>query len=232
MSGEASTPFRTPAAACDDARVAIRLAIVDDHPAIAAAILSAVAGESGEGDPIEIVGVARTADDGIRLVSETSPAPDVVLCDVQLESGTDGFRVLDAARERGCRAIVLTAFDRSSFMRAAFDRGALGYLDKGSEIADVLDAVRRVAAGGTAFSAAGLSAARSAPRPPSEREVAVLREISRGASSDEIGARLGISARTVESHLRRLFDRYGVVSRTELAVLALSEGWIDLGSER
>ena len=48
-----------------------------------------------------------------------------------------------------------------------------------------------------------------------------------GSTSDEIGARLGISARTVESHLRRLFDRYGVVSRTELAVLSLREGWIE-----
>jgi DNA-binding CsgD family transcriptional regulator len=54
-----------------------------------------------------------------------------------------------------------------------------------------------------------------------------MRELQRGATSDEIGGRLGISGRTVESHLRRLFDRYGVVSRTELAVLALREGWID-----
>ena len=57
----------------------------------------------------------------------------------------------------------------------------------------------------------------------------MLTELHRGATSDEIGARLGISARTVESHVRRLFDRYGVVSCTELAVLALREGWIDTG---
>src|SRR5207302_3265698 len=119
-------------------------------------------------------------------------------------------------------------FSRSSVMRAAFERGALGFLDKGAEVDEILRAVRHVASGGTVFSAAGIDAARAAPRPPSEREIAVLRELNRGSTSDEIGVRLGISARTVESHLRRLFDRYGVVSRTELAILSLREGWIEM----
>jgi two-component system response regulator DesR len=217
---------------CDDAPVnpgdEIRLAVVDDHPVIARAIEAAVL-ESTERD-IRVVGVARTPEDGIELVSRAGgDAPQVVLCDVQLRSGTDGLRVVEAATTAGCRAIVLTSFDRSSLMRSAFDRGAAGFLDKGAEMSVILAAVRIVAAGGTAFSAAVLDAARYAPKPPSDREVAVLTELHKGATSDEIGARLGISARTVESHLRRLFDRYGVLSRTELAVLALREGWIDSG---
>jgi Response regulator containing a CheY-like receiver domain and an HTH DNA-binding domain len=137
--------------------------------------------------------------------------------------------VIEAATAAGCKTIVLTSFDRSSLMRAAFERGAAGFLDKGVEMGVILAAVRTVAAGGTAFSAATLDAARYGPRTPSAREIGVLTELHKGATSDEIGARLGISARTVESHLRRLFDRYGVVSRTELAVLALREGWIDAG---
>jgi len=112
-------------------------------------------------------------------------------------------------------------------MRAAFERGASGFLDKKSDPAEILAAVRTVAAGGTAFSAASLDAARTAARPPSSREIQVIGLIQRGATSDEIGGRLGISTRTVESHLRRLFDRYGVVSRAELAVLALNEGWVE-----
>jgi two-component system response regulator DesR len=206
----------------------IRLAVVDDHPVIARAIEAAVL-ESTERD-IRVVGVARTPEDGVELVSRAgADAPKVVLCDVQLRSGTDGLRVVEAATAAGCRAIVLTSFDRSSLMRSAFERGAAGFLDKGAEMSVILAAVRTVAAGGTAFSAAVLDAARYAPKPPSDREVAVLTELHKGATSDEIGARLGISARTVESHLRRLFDRYGVLSRTELAVLALREGWIDSG---
>ena len=231
----------TPSEAGDPLPDPIRLAVVDDHPAIALAIEAAVgagnteralgkAGGATSADDLEIriVGIVRTPEDGIALASQSGPdAPDVVLCDVQLRAGTDGLEVMAAAVAAGCRVIVLTSFDRSSLMRAAFERGASGFLDKGVEVEAILRAVRSVAAGGTAFSAATLDAARYSPRPPSDREVGVLRELQRGATSDEIGVRLGISARTVESHLRRLFDRYGVVSRTELAVLALREGWID-----
>jgi len=203
----------------------IRLGVVDDHPAIATALAAAIA-EDAQEPPIDLVGAARTPAAGIELVRRTGDdAADVVLCDVQLASGIDGLAVVDAARGH-CRVIVLTSFDRASLMRAAFDRGASGFLDKGAEVTDILRAIRAVAAGGTAFSAAALDAARFTPRQPSEREIGVMRELARGATSDEIGMRLGISARTVESHLRRLFDRYGVVSRTELAVLALREGWV------
>jgi DNA-binding NarL/FixJ family response regulator len=235
----------------------INVAVVDDHPAIAFAVEAAIRAETAyaesprvpaepAGDealadgldpaqsprPLRLVGVARTVDDALQLVERPTGAggPEVVLCDLQLEDGMDGLRVVDAARAAGRRAIVLTSFDRSSLMRAAFERGAAGFLHKGAGVGEILAAVRLVAAGGTAFSASSLDAARYAPRPPSDREIAVLRELHRGSTSDEIGGRLGISSRTVESHLRRLFDRYGVVSRTELAVLALHEGWVDAGT--
>lgn len=213
----------------------IRVLIVDDHPAIAAAITAAIEHEGETGDDraerrrsIRIVGVARTVYEAAQVIAQAGPeAPHIVLCDMQLQAGMDGLEVIDAARAAGLQAIVLTSFDRSSLMRAAFERGASGFLHKGSEMPDILAAIRAVAEGGTAFSAATLDAARYAPRPPSEREIGVLRELQAGATSDEIGVRLGISGRTVESHLRRLFDRYGVVSRTELAVLAAREGWIE-----
>lgn len=209
----------------------IRLAVIDDHPAIALAIQAAIRDDTGD-PPIELVGSARTLEAGLALVrggDAAGPAPQVALCDVQLDAGIDGLGVVAAARAAGCRAIVLTSFDRASLMRAAFERGAAGFLDKASDVDEILRAVRVVAAGGTAFSSMALDAARSTPRAPSDREVAVLRLLAAGASSDEIGARLGISTRTVESHLRRMFDRYGVVSRTELAVLALREGWVEVG---
>ena len=213
-----------------NAGASIRLAVVDDHPAISRAIEAAVHGDDGT-PPIELVGSARTLEAGLALVRGVgSAAPTVALCDVQLEAGIDGLGVVAAAQAAGCRAIVLTSFDRASLMRAAFERGAAGFIDKGADVDEILRAVRVVAAGGTAFSAQALDAARSTPRPPSDREVSVLRLLAAGASSDEIGARLGISTRTVESHLRRMFDRYGVVSRTELAVLALREGWVEVGS--
>jgi DNA-binding NarL/FixJ family response regulator len=214
--------------ACDDAGVEIALAVVDDHPAITLAMQAAIQSELPRGHeiPIRLMGSARTVAAALALLRGTD-RPDVILCDIQLDAGIDGLDVVDAAKEAGVRVIVLTSFDRSSLMRAAFERGASGFLDKKSDPADILAAVRAVAAGGTAFSAASLDAARSAARPPSSREIQVIGLIQRGATSDEIGGRLGISTRTVESHLRRLFDRYGVVSRAELAVLALNEGWVE-----
>jgi two-component system, NarL family, response regulator DevR len=212
----------------DGARGPIRLAVVDDHPAIAGALAAAAESTAEVGRPVQVVGTARRVADAAELIRANGSNPiDVLLCDIQLESGVDGLQVLDQARTAGIRTIVLTSFDRSSLMRAAFERGASGFLPKSAEVAEILAAVRAVADGGTAFSAAALDAARFAPRPPSDRELEVLRHVQHGATSDEIGGRLGISARTVESHLRRLFDRYGVVSRVELAVLARNEGWVE-----
>jgi DNA-binding NarL/FixJ family response regulator len=207
----------------------IRVLVVDDHPVIALAVQAAAEAEADAGNarPITVVGTARTVDEAMALLAEVGgEAPDVALCDVQLQEGMDGLRVLDAAVAAGLRAIVLTSFDRSSLMRAAFEHGACGFLDKGADLAEILRAVRLVAGGGAAFSTTSLDAARYGPRTPSEREVGVIRELQRGATNEEIGMALGITGRTVESHLRRLFDRYGVVSRTELAFLALREGWI------
>ena len=206
----------------------IRLAVVDDHPAIALAIRAAVEAETNDGGDIEFLASARTLEEARALLA--GPArPDVVLCDMQLQDGFDGLDTIDLATAAGAKAIVLTSFDRASLMRAAFERGASGFIDKAMEPGDILAAVRTVANGGTAFSGAALEAARSAPRMPSNRELEILAHLQHGASSDEIGRRLGISTRTVESHLRRLFDRYGVVSRTELAVVAMDQGWVDPG---
>ena len=162
----------------------------------------------------------------LELIESPERAIDVLLCDLQIEHGVDGLAVIEAAASRGIRAIAFTSHDRASLMRAVFEAGGAGFLSKALDPVEVLAAVRTVANGGTAFSTVALDAARHAPRSPSDRERSVLDGIAMGLTSDEIGHRLQISGRTVESHLRRLFDRYGVVSRTELVVLATGEGWI------
>jgi DNA-binding NarL/FixJ family response regulator len=152
--------------------------------------------------------------------------PDVVISDVQLAGEAEGLRLLEAVEPGGPAVLLLSSFDQPPLIRTAFERGAAGYLLKTSEVSEILDAIRTVAGGGTAFSASMLRTIRSAPRRPSDREIEVLTLVCGGASNDEVGARLGVTEKTVESHLRRLFDRYGVLSRTELAVLALREGWV------
>jgi DNA-binding NarL/FixJ family response regulator len=202
----------------------IRLAIVDDHPAIASAIAAAIDGRAD----LELVGSVTTAAAAIDLVDRT--VPDVVVCDLWLDGEPAGLDVLAAlttpARRVAPRVLVLSGFDQPSFLRAAFEGGAAGYLSKSSPVEAIVDAVVAVARGETAFPAVTLRALRDAPRRPSPREMGAIRLLARGASNDEIAVGLGISIKTVESHLRRLFGRYGVLSRTELAMLAVREGWL------
>ena len=115
--------------------------------------------------------------------------------------------------------VVLTAYDYPQYVAAAMRLGASGFVLKTAPIADLVDAIRRVAAGGLAF---GI---RPTGRPPTftARELDVVRLVVEGCSNEEIGTALGITAKTVEAHLRRLFERLGLVSRTELATRALRE---------
>ena len=203
----------------------LRVALVDDHPAI----LSAVAAAIHESPDLELVGTGRTLDQARAFANGPPGAagrPDVLVCDMQLAGEAEGLRLLELAGGDAPAMLILSSFDQAPHVRAAFERGAAGYVVKTAEIGEILEAIRVVGAGGTAFSAAMLRTVRSSPRRPSAREIEVLGLLCAGASNDEIGARLGVSERTVESHLRRLFDRYGVLSRTELAVLAVREGWV------
>jgi len=198
----------------------IRLVVVDDHPAIATAVAAATASR----DDIELVGRATSRDAAISLIDATEP--DVVLCDIWLGGEPSGLDLLRRLQGRRSRVLMLSGFEQASFLRAAFEGGAAGYLSKASDLEAILEAVTAVAAGETRFPDVTLRALRDAPRRPSDREVEALRLLARGSSNDEIAMGLGISIKTVESHLRRLFGRYGVLSRTELALLAVREGWV------
>jgi DNA-binding NarL/FixJ family response regulator len=197
----------------------IRVGVVDDHPTILAAVAAAVDGA----DDLVLAGRGRTLNDALRLLGQS----DVLLCDVELEGHAEGIRVLDAAREQqpSAAVLLLSGHGHPSVVRAAVDRGAAGYLDKSAEVGTIIDAIRTVAAGGTVFRAADLAAARDMPRRPSERELQVIAAVVSGRTNAEVATELGMSEKTVETHLHRLFDRYGLMSRTELAVLAVEERW-------
>lgn len=152
----------------------------------------------------------------------------------------------DLAREmaRGClrsedsggpdrpAIVFLTSYDYPAFHAVALERGAAGYLLKTAPLAEILRAIRTVASGGSAFSIDGMISARGARRPPSGRELQVIALVAAGRSNDEIATALLVEPATVESHLRRLFGRYGVANRTELAMLAVSEGWMSAAGRR
>ncbi|HEX2470926.1 MAG TPA: response regulator transcription factor [Candidatus Limnocylindrales bacterium] len=202
----------------------IRVGIVDDHPTVVAAIATAIR----DAADLRLIGTARTTDEATELASKV----DVLVCDMNLAGGAEGLQVLRSVhdprtlRERAPAAVLfLSGFGYPSLIRAALDGGAAGYLDKAADVPEIIDAIRTIASGGTAYSAAALLGSREARRRPSEREIQVIGRVVNGATNAEIAAALDLSEKTVESHLRRLFDRYGLLSRTELAVLSMEEGW-------
>jgi DNA-binding NarL/FixJ family response regulator len=201
---------------------------VDDHPVVlhgTAALLGAQPG-------IEVAGTAGSLDEA-RTLLETTDA-DVLLLDIRLGTQS-GLNLLaaDPAAPAGPAdpdrphpaIIVLTAYDYPQYAEAALRLGAAGFVLKTAPMAELLDAIRRAAGGGMAFGVR--------PRPQdrarlSRRELEVVALVVEGRSNDEVGAALGIGAKTVETHLARLFERFSIASRTELATRALREGWLDL----
>jgi DNA-binding NarL/FixJ family response regulator len=198
----------------------IRLAIVEDHPAIAEGLTALLRGEPD----VTVVGIAPDCDAADSLIETKSP--DVVLCDIRLEGAMDGLDILER-HTPGPAFIMLSAYSYPSYYSAAVERGAKGYLSKMATIAQILTAVRAVAAGGTAFPDAVRRSARSALRPPTPRESQILALVAEGQSNADIAERLSLRPKTIESQLRRMFDRYDVTSRTALVRVAQRQGWIE-----
>jgi DNA-binding NarL/FixJ family response regulator len=203
----------------------IRVAIVDDHPALregTAALLSR------EPD-LEVVAVVGTLEEARRLSSADAP-PDVLIADIRL-GGERGLDLLtDATPEvaedgrHGPAIVVWTAFDVPQYAAYAFRAGAAGFVVKTAPTSELVAAVRHAAAGGVHFA----TRPDLESRPLTEREREVLGHLVDGLSNDEIAAAMGVITRTVEAHLTRLYERYDARSRTELAARAAREGWLDI----
>jgi DNA-binding NarL/FixJ family response regulator len=200
----------------------IRLLIVEDHPAIAEGLAALIGAEPD----IEIVGTANDPGTAESLIA--SLGPDVVLCDIMLSGRDAGFDLLSRHRIV-TRFLMYSAFDYQAHHARAVRLGASGYLPKTTDASTIVRTIRRIREGHTAFPAPVLESARGAPRPPTLRELELLRLLVDGASNDDIAAALGIRVKTVEGTIRRLFDRYDRSNRTQLARYALDQGWLTSG---
>ena len=152
-----------------------------------------------------------------------------MLCDLLLGPTLAGF---DLLRRHGddARFLLYTAFDNPYHHIRALELGAAGYVSKTADLEEIVRAIRAVGAGGTWFPASVLASARAAPRPPTPREREILALLADGLSNDLIAKRLGVAVKTVEGSLRRMFDRYGLDNRTQLARLADVQGWLGPGT--
>ncbi|HEY4320269.1 MAG TPA: response regulator transcription factor [Gemmatimonadales bacterium] len=206
----------------------IRVAVVDDHGVVREGIRRVLEGEPG----ISVVGEGKNADEAIALV--TRERPDVLVIDVAMP-GRTGIQVAAELRrlQLPTRVLILSMYDQPEYVLESVKSGARGYLLKDSPPADLRRAVRALHGGETYFPpavAARLTAARNAPVVTSPldaltpRERDVLRGIARGETNKQIGATLGISHRTVETHRESLMDKLGIRTVAGLTKLVLEEG--------
>lgn len=200
----------------------IRVLVVDDHPVVAEGVASAIARQPD----MDVSGVAASIDAARTVLEQVTV--DVGLLDLRLADRL-GFELLEDRSAGRPRWIVLSSFDLDEYVRAAFARGAAGYLLKTAPLPDLLAAIRRVAGGGSAYERRHLAVLAAPAVELSERERKIVARVVASRTNEEIAAALGVSAKSVEAYLTRLYRRFSVGSRMELAMRAEQEGWLDVG---
>lgn len=212
----------------------IRVVIADDHPIVRTGLRLMLSMEEG----IELVGEAADGVAAIHLVS--SLQPDVVLMDLRMPA-MDGLEAIERIRAEWphIAIIVLTTYDEDDLMLRSLQAGVRGYLLKDSGLETVLQAIESAARGEMLLQPEMmkriLDHARHRVSPPSHtrensdfnltaREREVLAGIASGERSKEVGARLGITRRTVESYLNSIYTKLNVDSRAAAVAIAIERG--------
>ncbi|MBO2519836.1 MULTISPECIES: response regulator [Limnochorda] len=219
----------------------IRLCLVDDHELVRRGIASLVSTQ----EDMEVVGEAASGEEALQVCAACEP--DVVLMDLQLP-GMDGVEATRRLRSRqpDVRVLILTSSEREADLIAALEAGAQGYLVKDLAPELFFSYIRRACRGEIPISgslttqlmrgfrdrsAASRSRLPPTPKPGShrsltERELQVIRLVSKGATNEEIGQELNISANTVKNHLRNILAKLGLRNRAQAVTYALQHGLI------
>jgi two-component system, NarL family, response regulator len=214
---------KTPKA--NDASVAppIRVLVVDDHPVARAGLIAILHRRKA----LRVVGEAATSSAAIATYDQLRP--DVVVMDLRLPD-RDGIATtaILVTRAPPAKVLMLTTFDGEDDVRRAFAAGAMGYLRKDVETADLWAAVEQVAAGQRALGPAIAAKMAEALALPglSERELAVLQHLANGLANKAIGQQLHIAEATVKAHVHALMQKLGAGNRTECILIAQRRGLI------
>ncbi len=203
----------------------IRVFLLDDHEVVRRGLVDLLQDE----DDIEVVGEAGTARDAVARIPALRP--DVAVLDARLPDGS-GIDVCRDVRsvDPTIRALILTSYDDDEALFAAILAGASGYVLKQITGNDLVDGVRRVAAGQSlidpSLTAKVLDRVRKGPETPdelaglTEQERKILALIAEGLTNRQIGERLYLAEKTVKNYVSSILAKLGLERRTQAAVLA------------
>lgn len=204
---------------------AIRLLIVDDHPAFRMGLAALVQSQPD----MEVAAEAGDGQQAIELFRRLKP--DVTLMDLRLP-GISGVEAILAIRKEfpDARVIVITTYDWDEDVYRAIQSGAKSYLLKDMTQEEIAGTIRAVHAGENKLppNVAGRLAERLQREELTQREQEVLQLLTKGRSNKEIASDLHISEDTVKYHLKTLFTKLGVQDRTEAAISAIRHGIVHL----
>ena len=206
-----------------------KILLVDDHAMFRAGVKALLEGETG----LEVVGEAGSGDEGVDEARRLKP--DVVVMDLSMP-GTDGLEATRRIAALGLksRVLVLTAHGEEEYLVPVVDAGASGYLMKTRADQDLIDAIRVVARGEVYLPPKAtrllLQQYRKSPESAtglaelSAREREVMALTAEGFSSREIGEKLFVSPKTVDTYRARIMEKLGLNHRSELVRFALNVG--------
>lgn len=208
----------------DEAGGRIRLLLVDDHQLVRDG-LRARLGDIAE---FEVVGEAANGQEA--LAAGENLRPDLALVDVGLPD-MNGIELASALGRRcpALKVLILSMYDSPGYVQSAMQAGARGYVLKDAPSAEIIAAIRAVAAGGVYLSSALTAALATSPPEAAaltEREREVLILLAQGDSNKHIARKLDLSVRTVETHRLNLRRKLGIETVAGLTNYALKRGWI------
>jgi DNA-binding NarL/FixJ family response regulator len=202
-----------------------KVLIADDHPLVRSGVRRALEEEHD----IEVVGEATNGAKVLPLIGQTGP--DLVVLDISMPH-LDGLTCLDQIRKRypDVKVVILSASGDPARVQAALARGATAYVLKSVDVRDLASALRQ-AIEGTVFQALGVQQDSDGEPADSagltKRETAILKAVARGLTNQAIGREFWVSEQTVKFHLRNIFRKLEVGSRTEAARYAFEHGLVE-----